>query len=199
MSNVTIRLAGRRVHLVGHPRDCDLCENHAAHLRLEARPFLRAEISAAVHGDASALADFRGLVSASGLLYDVHRIIEPEVLKHVSWLLQTGRLIAVDCRLPVEANPMAARPASPPKSSASRPRFAPMVFDTPIKTWVSIELLDDTGMPVANEKYLVTVPEGVIKSGTLDSKGRARITQIDPGVCKISFPDLDRREWKKVG
>jgi hypothetical protein len=195
MLSLTIRLAGRRIHLVRQTHDCDVCENHAAHVRLAARPFLRLELNSAAHGDAAALAAFRDLAATYGVLDSVHRVIDSEILAHVAWLLETGRLIAVECRVPVQANPMEA-PAAP-KSTGSRPRpRIPVPVDEPIKTWVEIELLDDAGKPVANEKYLVTVPEGVVKSGNLDAKGRARITNIDPGTCEISFPDIDGREWK---
>ncbi len=195
MLSTTIHVAGRRIHIVRQMSDCDDCDNHGAHARLELRSFLQDEINGGVHGNASALADFRDLASTFGLLRDVYRVIDSEVLEHVGWLLNTGRLMAVECRVPVQARPMVSQDA-PPKPPGSRPRLRPTVVDPPVKTWVAIELLDDAGQPVANEKYVVTVPEGVVKSGTLDATGRARITDIDPGMCKISFPELDRREWK---
>jgi len=61
---------------------------------------------------------------------------------------------------------------------------------------VEIELLDAIGNPVANEPYLVIVPEGIKQSGSLDGQGRARISGIDQGMCQISFPGIDGREWK---
>ena len=195
MLNITLRLVGRRLHLVRQIRDCDGCENQAAHARLDTRGFLQSEIDDAVQGNVSALADFRDLAATYGFLHDVHRITDSAVLEHVAWLLQTERLIAVECRVPILLTLVAPRAASPTPAEA-RPRPRPVVADEPMKTWVEIELLDQTGKPVPNEKYLVTTPEGVIKSGSLDEKGRARITDIDPGTCEISFPDIDGREWK---
>jgi hypothetical protein len=32
----------------------------------------------------------------------------------------------------------------------------------------------------------------------LDSEGRARVDGIDPGTCKVSFPDRDAKDWKKA-
>ena len=192
MLSVTIRLAGRRVHLVRQARECDDCSNHAAHARVEAQPFLQSEITSAVHGDASTLTDYRDLVSTFGLFHDVHRVGDSQVLEHVAWLLQTGRLIAVECRIPQQQSPMEAAPSAPP-IKAPRPR---QVAEEPTKTWVEIELLDAAGKPVPNEPYLVTVPEGLKKSGKLDGQGRARISGIDPGMCQISFPEIDGREWK---
>jgi hypothetical protein len=193
MLSTTIRLAGRKIHIVRQMSDCDGCENHAAHARLEARSFLQNEITGGAYGDASALAAFRDLASADGLSGDVSRVLDSEVLGQIGWLLDTGRLIAVECRILALATPMVGVEAPKP---GPRPRLRPTVVDAPVKTWVAIELLDDAGHPIANEKYVVTVPEGDVKSGQLDAQGRARIADIDPGTCKISFPDLHGQEWK---
>jgi hypothetical protein len=32
-------------------------------------------------------------------------------------------------------------------------------------------------------------------SGTLDENGFARVEGIDPGQCKVTFPDLDKDAW----
>lgn len=66
------------------------------------------------------------------------------------------------------------------------------------KSWVEIELRDEDGNPVPGESYIVTLPDGqTVASGTLDEKGKARIEHIDPGSCKVTFPDLDKDRWKK--
>jgi type VI secretion system secreted protein VgrG len=65
------------------------------------------------------------------------------------------------------------------------------------KTWIEIELVDEEGNPIPGEKYEVTVPDGRVASGTLDEKGLAKVTNIDPGECKVTFPDLDKAAWQK--
>lgn len=65
------------------------------------------------------------------------------------------------------------------------------------KSWVEIKLVDERGNPVPGEKYLITVPDGTDVEGTLDSNGEARVEGIDPGNCKITFPELDKRTWAK--
>ena len=62
--------------------------------------------------------------------------------------------------------------------------------------WIEIELLDDDGNPVPGEQYQITLPDGSVTSGTLDSKGKARVDGIDPGTCKVTFPKLDQSVWK---
>ncbi|HYR29299.1 MAG TPA: carboxypeptidase-like regulatory domain-containing protein [Thermoanaerobaculia bacterium] len=69
---------------------------------------------------------------------------------------------------------------------------------TPEEThFIEIELVDDDGNPVANEAYLVELPDGTQKTGRTDGGGRAKITGVDPGTAKVSFPDLDKSAYKK--
>lgn len=67
------------------------------------------------------------------------------------------------------------------------------------KSWIEIELVDDKKEPVPGEKYRITLPDGeTVAEGTLDEKGLARVDGIDPGTCKITFPDLDKDAWKPL-
>ena len=65
------------------------------------------------------------------------------------------------------------------------------------KVWVEIELLDKKGHPVPDEPYRIDLPDGTASEGSTNDLGRARVDGIDPGNCKISFPSLDQRSWKK--
>ena len=66
------------------------------------------------------------------------------------------------------------------------------------KSWIEIELVDEANEPVAGEAYEITLPDGTTTKGTLDGKGLARIDGIDPGTCKVTFPNLDKEAWKKA-
>ncbi len=64
------------------------------------------------------------------------------------------------------------------------------------KSWIEIELVDEDNKPVPGEKYRVTLPDGTtVAEGTLGADGRARVEHIDPGSCKVTFPDLDKEAW----
>lgn len=63
------------------------------------------------------------------------------------------------------------------------------------KSWVEIMLVDLDGNPVPGVRYRVTTPDGEIREGTLNEHGQAGYYQIDPGSCKITFPDLDKEAW----
>jgi hypothetical protein len=53
--------------------------------------------------------------------------------------------------------------------------------------------------PVPGKAYKITLPDGeTVAEGTLDDKGFARVEGIDPGTCKITFPELDKDAWEKA-
>jgi len=66
------------------------------------------------------------------------------------------------------------------------------------KKWIEIEVLNDAELPVAGEKYEVELPDGKIAAGTTNAQGIARINGVDPGSCKIRFPNMNEDGWNKV-
>jgi type VI secretion system secreted protein VgrG len=66
------------------------------------------------------------------------------------------------------------------------------------KSWIEIELIDEEDNPVPGEQYKITLPDGSVKTGTLDQNGFARVDGIDPGTCKVTFPNLDKEAWEQA-
>lgn len=64
------------------------------------------------------------------------------------------------------------------------------------KTWLGIELVDQKERPVPNARYVLELPDGKKRSGRLDENGRLQVRDIDPGTCKVWFPDFDASEWQ---
>src|ERR1043166_7877152 len=65
------------------------------------------------------------------------------------------------------------------------------------KSRVETELVEKKTKPVPGEPYRVTLPDGEkVVTGTLDEKGFARVEDIDPGTCKVTFPRLDRKSTR---
>ena len=62
--------------------------------------------------------------------------------------------------------------------------------------WIAIALVTPEGEPVAGEPYVVTLADGKEIHGKLDNLGKVRIEGVDPGSCKVSFPERDGKEWK---
>ncbi len=63
------------------------------------------------------------------------------------------------------------------------------------KDWIEIILVDMEGKPVPNVRYRITPPNGAAVEGRLNEHGQAGLYQIEPGSCKITFPDLDKHAW----
>jgi hypothetical protein len=64
------------------------------------------------------------------------------------------------------------------------------------KSWIEIILVDAEGKPVPGVKYRITPPNGSAVEGRLNEHGQAGLYQIEPGNCKITFPDLDKDAWE---
>ena len=75
----------------------------------------------------------------------------------------------------------------------------PTIASTDKKHWIEIALVDEHGAPAAGHPYKIRLPNGKVLTGSLDSRGLARIEGIDPGTCRVAFPDLDRRAWDRAG
>lgn len=65
------------------------------------------------------------------------------------------------------------------------------------KSWIELQLVyESNGQPVIGMPYEVTLPDGkTVSGGSTDDKGCARVDNIDPGSCQISFPTLDKEAW----
>ena len=66
------------------------------------------------------------------------------------------------------------------------------------KSWIEIEMVDEEDESVPGEKYKITLPDDTVAEGTLDNNGFARVDGIDPGTCKVTFPELDKEAWEKI-
>lgn len=64
------------------------------------------------------------------------------------------------------------------------------------KAWIEIILVDAEGKPMSGVKYRITPPGGAPVEGRLNEHGQAGVYQIEPGNCKITFPDLDKDAWE---
>ncbi|MBT2744824.1 MULTISPECIES: type VI secretion system tip protein TssI/VgrG [unclassified Lysobacter] len=93
-----------------------------------------------------------------------------------------------------EASPLGdKRPGKPP----DRSNYDPDSDENKDKThWIEVELVDESGRPVAGERVQITLPDGSISGGTTDEKGLLKVANIDPGDCQIGFPDLDKDAWE---
>ena len=84
-----------------------------------------------------------------------------------------------------------------PEEVIPPPVIAPAKQEEPKKkTWIEIMLVDMEGKPVPGVRYRITAPTGEISEGTLNEFGQTGVYQIDPGNCKVTFPELDAEAWE---
>ena len=190
MRDVSIDLLDRTLHIVSDVHDCDSCPNRDRHRSIDAPLFLQTEIGRAIHRDEGLYAQLRDVTMTQGWLFATHRTIDPAVMKHLQWMLDTKRLMVIECVTLRHERPTGPPPVRAPEPPRTRPR---PIKD--LKTWIEIELIDELDKPVPDVPYSVKVPEGVLYTGKTDQYGKAKITNIEPGTCDVSF-DLDAREWK---
>jgi hypothetical protein len=96
-----------------------------------------------------------------------------------------GELVAFEVERPTLV------PPPWPETLLPKPAEAPV--EEP--TWLVIELVDDDGKPVPHARYVVTLPDGSTREGTLSKNGYARVDGVNPGQCQVSFPLLEGRSW----
>lgn len=109
----------------------------------------------------------------------------------IAALLRRGDLVLCvpRARAPVRASVILRRPA--PLEELPRPVAAPAVT-----TWIEVQLVDLDCEPVAGQRYRITMPDGAVREGRLNYRGRVRFDDIEtPGECQIEFPDLDMEAW----
>lgn len=109
---------------------------------------------------------------------------------------ESGRLVALEEK---RARPLEARGGidSPP---VSEPAPATMRDEPPIapaKTWIGLALVDQDGVPVPTRGFSLVLPDKSVREGFFDARGRFHLDGIDPGMCALTFTDLDVSDFKE--
>ena len=64
------------------------------------------------------------------------------------------------------------------------------------KNWVEVHLINDEDEPVPGAAVEIELPDGSVASGSTNAEGKFKVTNIDPGSCKITFVELDEEAWE---
>jgi protocatechuate 3,4-dioxygenase beta subunit len=175
---VSLRIAGKLVHVSNTPsRQVQADVGHAAFLRR-------------VRMDPSGIHQLRQMLVAE-IGHVVQRMADPLVVEEAAKRVAAGRWTLSVVDAPVMTASAALTGDQGGKASRKDPEKDSK------KTWVEIELLDKNKRPVKGLAVEVTLPDGTVDKSTLSDKGTYRKDGIDPGNCKVRFPDLDGREWAK--
>jgi len=137
------------------------------------------------------------------------RLTDTQTIERLAVLLYSRRIVVIARETRSGSGQPRERPETlpPPFPLSERKRSAAATSSSgntakttkTTKTWISIELKDAAGKPVAREQYKIVLPDGKVVEGVLDSMGMAGVSGIDPGQCKVSFPRRDGSEWALVG
>jgi hypothetical protein len=137
------------------------------------------------------VARLRAFLAASGWGMPAGTSADEAVLERVAHLLAEGRVMWHERRADVDASWLRPEGGSASESALDEARKEEL-------TWISIELIGENDEPIPSEPYRIELPDGTTRSGRLDAQGRARIDGLDPGSCRITFPDLDEAAWVPV-
>lgn len=174
-----------------------------ARLQILSRSFVRE------FRDVGAAKDFlRPLLAHEGNLAATRRAIgdDPDLLDQLARRVVAEGLQIVSCAdgylaaIQGTFTEAAAQAATPQQQAQTTPLQDEEAAEQPPPPdevhYIEIELIDDEGKPVANEAYVIELPDGTQRTGRTDGMGRAKITGIDPGTAKVSFPDLDKKAYE---
>ncbi|MCP3940952.1 MAG: hypothetical protein GY710_05660 [Desulfobacteraceae bacterium] len=78
------------------------------------------------------------------------------------------------------------------------PVETPDIPDVPFDemAWIRIVLNDEEGNAVKNEPFDLYKGDKLITSGKTDAHGMAKVIYLPGGNYDISFPNVDKKEWK---
>jgi hypothetical protein len=81
--------------------------------------------------------------------------------------------------------------------SSSAPAMTPsQMARTRERHWIEIQVVDEDGDGIPSVDYLILTPDNQQHSGVTGQDGIARLEDILPGQCQISFPKLDKDDWR---
>jgi type VI secretion system secreted protein VgrG len=94
-------------------------------------------------------------------------------------------------------SPAPFKPPTPVQQAQAQAQAVAAGEPPPPTHFIEINLVDEENKPIAGEAYKITLPNGqTVAEGTLDDKGYARVDGVDPGQCKVTFPNRDKSVWK---
>lgn len=148
----------------------------------------------AIENDSANAATLRDLALDRYRDADISNLPNRRLLELVAEELETGRLQIVERFRLLTIRGRAGAPAD--EAEGGEPAAPPVEPETPEKTWITFEVIDDdTGQPVSGVTLAIKLPDGSIKKLVTDGSGRIEIRDIDPGSCSIeSMTDSDALE-----
>lgn len=79
--------------------------------------------------------------------------------------------------------------------SDTRPAPDPVQPCAAAAGWLELEMVNEQDQPLADEPFIVRLPDATVRKGKLDADGYARVTNLPEGEVEVSFPRLDADAW----
>lgn len=134
----------------------------------------------------------RGFLAEIGDGSAIDRLDDDAVLAGIAAALATGRARLVNAsHAPIPTSFGTVENEEPAPASAASVRSAP-------RTWIEIQLIGEDRKPIPGEAYRIVLADGSQREGRLDANGLARVDDIDPGTCTVTFPLLDEAAWTRA-
>lgn len=157
------------------------------------------------HRDRPGLTAALRQVLAEHLRLDAQRLSDDQVIDEVAQRLLNGSLQLMEIFEPrAEAGAamkgLLAKQAEEPIEVEEAPPAPVPAPAVPVakKTWIAIQLVDMDGKPIQGERFRIELPDGRVIEGTTDADGKGGASDIEPGTCKVTFPDLDSDAWEQA-
>ncbi|MEZ4408302.1 MAG: hypothetical protein R3A52_17765 [Polyangiales bacterium] len=140
---------------------------------------------------AAGLDALRSVVGRVDLAADLSTLTDEAVKARAAWGLYDRELYADGRRRDTPGGGGGGNPTPGPKTDPPPP-------PTDQKTWIEIHLKNTDGVPLRGERYRLKLPDNTVREGSTNDAGAVFIEDIDPGLCELTFPDLDRRAFTRT-
>jgi hypothetical protein len=132
--------------------------------------------------------EVRGAASSFG-------VSDRAMLDDLAYRLSVGQLHVTTAPLPPTVLPPGLELSGSAPAQAADAEDEP---EKPKKGWIALHLEDnsDPPQPMAGAMYRIELPDGNVIEGYLDDQGKAHVDGIDPGKCKVTFPEVDGGIWQ---
>lgn len=64
-----------------------------------------------------------------------------------------------------------------------------------LRSWIEVQLIGEDDSPIPGEDYEIELPGGKVMKGKLDDQGTVRFDGLPSGLCRVTFPNLDKEAW----
>jgi hypothetical protein len=138
--------------------------------------------------DHQELVELAELVRGPGV-QGTSRLDDGRLRKQITDAVLDGRLLVV------AHTPVFHFPPAQPKPELEEAVGSSKAAPAPVNDWFFVQLEDDEGQPLANQRYEVELADGAKKRGQSNAQGIVHLVGVVPGSCKFKLLAKDGSDW----